>query len=199
MTRISTGTPEAHSEHVPGSSLLGIAFAVAIPLAIGIAGIVKFGWGAIDWPAAAAWGAAGAVAFLIINGIGRAMGLTRMDLLDLLGSMFAKPHSPASRTTGFIVHLINGALLGIVWAYGISLGRLPASWITGIAWGIVLWALGLLVLSSIGGVHPAIRGHREGDPGPAAENFGKMTPLDSLLGHAAYGVVLGWLYAVLRF
>jgi hypothetical protein len=44
------------------------------------------------------------------------------------------------------------------------------AWATCLAWGVVL------------------------DPGPAATNFGALTPLGSLMGHLVYGLVLGLTY-----
>jgi hypothetical protein len=37
------------------------------------------------------------------------------------------------------------------------------------------------MMSSMRAVHPAIRRGEQTDPGPAASNFGGMTPLGSLL------------------
>jgi fatty acid desaturase len=117
-----------------------------------------------------------------------------MDLLDLLGSMVATPGSTASQTIGAMIHHANGALLAIAWAYGAALVGLPANWLTAIGWGVILWALALLMMSTIGAVHPAIRTGEQEDPGPAATNFGAMTPVGSLMGHLVYGLVLGLAY-----
>jgi hypothetical protein len=62
-------------------------------------------------------------------------------------------------------------------------------------WGAVLWALALLMMSTIGSVHPAIRARQQDDPGLAASNFGSMTPVGSLVGHLVWGAVLGLGYA----
>lgn len=61
----------------------------------------------------------------------------------------------------------------------------------GAVWGIILTACALLMMTTIGSVHPAIRDGRQDDPGPAATNFGKMTPMGSLMGDVIYGIVLG--------
>ena len=199
MTRIITGTPDAASEHVEATAALGATIAYGIPIAIAVAGIVEFGWNAISWTGATACGAIASFAFLLFSMIGKRAGLTRMDMLDLLGSMLAPPHSNISRVTGFIIHEIDGALLGVAYAYGLMFKAWPVNWGTGLVWGIILWALALILMSSIGPLHPAIRNHLEEDPGPAAMNFGRMTPIGSLLGHAVYGVVLGILYAIWPF
>jgi hypothetical protein len=49
-------------------------------------------------------------------------------------------------------------------------------------------------MSSIGAVHPAIQQGTQDDPGTAALNFGRMTPLIYLLCHLIYGGLLGWFY-----
>ena len=117
-----------------------------------------------------------------------------MDLLDLLGSMVAPAGTAASRVTGAVVHHVNGALLAIAWAYGVALVDLPANWATGLAWGAILTVLALWMMTAVGSVHPAIRRGEQDDPGPAATNFGAMTPAGSLMGHLVYGLVLGLLY-----
>lgn len=52
----------------------------------------------------------------------------------------------------------------------------------------------LLLVTSVSGVHRAMRRGEEADPGTAATNFGRMTPIGSLMGHLVYGLVLGVLY-----
>lgn len=120
--------------------------------------------------------------------------MTRMDLLDLLGSMFAEPGTSASRATGALIHHMNGALLAVAWAYGVAMIGWSANWISVLWWGVVLWILALLMMTTIGAVHPAIRRGEQDDPGTAATNFGKMTPMGSLIAHLIYGIVLGLLY-----
>lgn len=199
MTRIITGTPDAAGEHAEATATLGATIAYGIPIALAVAGIVEFGWDAISWTGAMACGAIGALAFLLFSMMGKRTGLTRMDMLDLLGSMLAPPHSNISRMTGFIIHEIDGALLGVAYAYGLMFKAWPVNWGTGLVWGVIVWALALVLMSSIGALHPAIRNHMEEDPGTAAINFGRMTPIGSLFGHAIYGVVLGILYALWPF
>lgn len=58
-------------------------------------------------------------------------------------------------------------------------------------WDVLLWLLALLMMSTIGAVHPAIRNRTQDDPGLAATKFGSMTPVGSLVGHLVWGVVLG--------
>lgn len=178
----------------PLAGPLGLLVSMAVPAAIAVVGVAVLGFDEIDWAGAAVWGVVATAAFTLFSLIGAAMGMTRMDLLDLLGSMVARSGSAASRTIGGLVHHMNGALLAIAWAYGVALVGLPANWATGLAWGAVLTVLALWMMSAIASVHPAIRRGEQADPGPAATNFGALTPLGSLMGHLVYGVVLGLTY-----
>ncbi len=80
-------------------------------------------------------------------------------------------------------------------AFGAALFAIPADWRWGLGWGAILWALALLMFSTVGAVHPAIRKGEEPDPGPAGIRLGKMTPIGSLMGHLVYGAILGLGYA----
>lgn len=195
MTTIVAGTRQAHASHSRTWGPLGLMLTMALPVAIIVAGIIVQGWGAISWLGAVVWGVVAAVAFALVATLGRTMGMTRMDLLDLLGSLVAAPRTAASRTLGAVVHLANGAVLAVAWAYGTALGGLSANVWTALGWGAVVWVLALGMLSTIGSVHPAIRAGRQDDPGLAATNFGAMTPVGILLSHLVWGAVLGLGYA----
>ncbi|MBW3660822.1 MAG: hypothetical protein KY397_04225 [Gemmatimonadetes bacterium] len=188
---VVTGTPQTRTEHATGPAVIGFLASMGIPAMIGVVGFLSLGVDAISWVGAIVWGIVATVAFTLVTMMGKAMGMTRMDLLDLLGSMFVRPGTAASKGLGSVIHLMNGALLGIGWAYGSGLAGWPTNWITGLAWGLLLWVLALVMMSTMGTVHPAIRRGEQDDPGFAATNFGRMTPMGSLVGHAVYGIVLG--------
>jgi uncharacterized protein DUF6789 len=173
---------------------MGLMASMGIPALIAIIGIAVLGWGAIHWLGAIIWGLVATFAFTLFSMMGTAMGMTRMDLLDLLGSILAAPHTSTSRAIGAVIHHMNGALLAVAWAYGTALIGAPAHWASALVWGFILWLLALLMMTTIGAVHPAIRRGQQDDPGPAATHFGRMTPVGSLLGHLVYGLVLGLTY-----
>lgn len=83
----------------------------------------------MDYQLGAAIGAGvlGALAMLVIIYGGRAMGMTRMDLLYALGTMMG---ARASRTQAYVlggmIHLMMGAIFGIVHA-GILVGIDPST------------------------------------------------------------------------
>lgn len=191
---VTTGTPETRTEHKMPQAAMGLMASMGIPALIAIIGIAVLGWGAIHWLGAIIWGIVATFAFTLFSMMGAAMGMTRMDLLDLLGSMMATPHTSTARRIGAAIHHMNGALLAVAWAYGAALIGAPANWASALVWGFILWLLALLMMTTIGPVHPAIRHGQQDDPGPAATHFGRMTPVGSLLGHLVYGIVLGLTY-----
>lgn len=194
MATIVTGTPQRRDSHSTLLAPAGLAISMAVPIAIIVWGIGAEGWSAISWLGAVVWGIVATVAFTLVSMMGKAVGMTQMDLLDLLGSVVAEPHSSRARSIGAVIHHMNGAILAIGGAYGAVLIGTELGWFLGAVWGVVLWLLALLMMSTIGAVHPAMRRQAQDDPGPAATNFGRMTPVGSLVGHLVWGIVLGLLY-----
>lgn len=192
---IETGTANTKTVHSEFWGPVGFMFSMVVPVLLFLLGLASYGFGAVSWIAAIFWGVVATFAFTLFSMMGKTTGMTRMDLADLLGSTMAPPGTSESRRLGFVLHHVNGALLALAWAYGAALFRIPADWLSGLLWGVVLWGLALLMMSSLGSVHPAIRRGEQEDPGTAAMNFGAMTPIGSLVGHLVYGLVLGWGYA----
>lgn len=194
MAHVVTGTTRARAAHSKPWGGLGFAASMMPPVALIATGIATEGLGAIDWAGAIVCGAVATVAFTLFSLMGKAMGMTRMDLLDLLGSTMARPGTSGAALAGATIHLMNGAILAVAWVYGAVLFGVAADWVSGAVWGAIVWLLALLMMTTMGSVHPAVRQGRQDDPGPAATNFGKMTPVGSLMGHLVYGIVLGLTY-----
>jgi hypothetical protein len=81
----------AVEDHSPVLGPLGLMASMALPAAVGVVGVIVLGFDAIDWLSAIVWGVLATVAFTGFSMIGKAVGMTRMDLLDLLGSTAAEP------------------------------------------------------------------------------------------------------------
>jgi hypothetical protein len=150
-------------------------------------------WGAL------AGGLVGTV--LLTSGLRGAqeLGLTRMDLPLLLGTIFTDQRSRAS-TIGYAVHFVNGLLFALAY-YGIFAAVGHAGWLFGAGLGVVhaIFATGALVTTLLPAVHP-----RMGTPWSDAEetplleapgflmaNYGERTALWSLLMHVIYGAIVG--------
>jgi hypothetical protein len=144
-------------------------------------------------------GLVGAVAMLAVIYAGRAMAMTTMDLLRMLGTMVAPRASKGSvYGIGLMMHLMMGAMFGVVHA-GLLHGVDPTSdgavagygALFGLGHGAVVVAMMPIMLAM---AHPLVRSGELPAPGVAMTGFGKMTPMGILMAHAVFGLVTGAIY-----
>jgi len=147
-------------------------------------------------------GLVGGLVFLAVVSMGLGIGMTRMNLLRVLGSMMV-PKAPRGTTyaIGFVVHMMLSAVFGLVHA-----GVLTAIDVTSVgsaaAWDVLIGAVhgaGVLILMPVMLVmaHPLVRMGELERPGVLMTGFGSMTPVGSLLAHVAFGLVTGAIYAAI--
>jgi hypothetical protein len=144
------------------------------------------------------WGLAGTIAMTTILQGAQGMGLSRLSLPFLAGTLFVADRRWAV-ILGFIVYVIGGWMFAFLYfARFASLG-LYTWWFgaaVGILHGIILLVAGLPLLPYI---HPRMASEYDGvtairqlePPGFLGLNYGRRTPLSTLLGQAVYGAVLG--------
>jgi hypothetical protein len=150
------------------------------------------------------WGAlvGGAVGTIVLTSglrVAQELGVTRMDIPLLLGTIFTDRRDRAS-VIGYVIHFVNGLLFALAY-YGIFRAVGHAGWLFGAALGIVHAALagGALLTVLLPAVHP-----RMGTPWTdAAEtplleapgflllNYGRRTLIWTLLGHIVFGAIVG--------
>jgi hypothetical protein len=154
----------------------------------------------MDW---AGWAVFGLIATAALTAVmigAQLAGWTRLDLPLMLGTVVVADPDRA-RVAGFFIHLVNGQgfALGYTAAFA-ALGR--ATWWLGGALGVVHGLVAMLVIVPLlPGVHPRMASDRAGlTTGPALEppgllglNYGRETPVVTLLAHVAYGIALGLL------
>jgi hypothetical protein len=122
-----------------------------------------------------------------------------MDIPLLLGTVFTDDRDRAT-VIGVAVHFLNGLLFALGY-YAIFSAVDQAGWLFGAALGVVHAALagGVLVTLLLPAVHP-----RMGTPWSDAEetpfleppgfllvNYGRRTALWTLIGHVAFGAIVG--------
>jgi hypothetical protein len=152
----------------------------------------------MDWTG---WAVFGLVATTVLTGVMVAAqlgGLSRIDIPLILGLVLT-PRPDLARFLGFAIHLVNGQVFALLYAAAFTLiGR--AEWWIGAAFGALHAGLALTVLLPVvAGVHPRMATDRAGPevggrlepPGLLALNYGRETPLVTLLAHVAYGAILG--------
>ena len=150
------------------------------------------------------WGAlaGGFVGTIVLTSglrVAQELGWTRMDIPLLLGTVFTDDRGRAT-VIGVAIHFLNGLLFALGY-YAIFRAVDQAGWGFGAVLGVAHAALagGVLVTLLLPAVHP-----RMGTPWSDAEetplleppgfllvNYGRRTALWTLLGHVAFGAIVG--------
>ncbi|HET7554211.1 MAG TPA: hypothetical protein VFJ75_01015 [Gaiellaceae bacterium] len=157
-------------------------------------------WGAL------AGGAVGTIVLTSALRLAQELGWTRMDIPLLLGTVFTDRRGRAS-VLGYAIHFGNGLFFSLVY-YAIFRAVDHAGWGFGALLGIVHAAAagGVLMTVLLPAIHP-----RMGTPWSDAEetpllespgfllmNYGSRTVIWTVLGHVAYGAIVGGFAAQLH-
>jgi uncharacterized membrane protein YagU involved in acid resistance len=147
------------------------------------------------------WGFTSTVVLTVLTSGSQALGLTRMNLPYMVGTIFT-PNRDRAKVVGFAVHFLNGWLFASVYAAAFQSWR-RSTWWLGAAIGLV-HALFVLVpgMALLPSLHPRMASEQSGPtptrqlepPGLLALNYGYRTPLSVVLAHLAYGAILGTFY-----
>ncbi len=157
--------------------------------------------GNFELGAALVAGILGGLAMLVIIYMGRAMGMTRMDLLKTLGTMIPGVSGTKAYVAGLIIHLMSSAGFGLIHIgvlHAIGIGSIGAA----AGWDVLLGAIhGVMFLVAMPMMltlmHPLIRSGEMTAPGPALIGFGRMTPMGIVAAHVVFGLVTGAVYAAI--
>lgn len=136
--------------------------------------------GNYDAGAATLSGIVGAIAMLAVIYGGRAMGMTRMDLLRTLGTMVApRASSTKAYAIGTRMHLMMGAAFGLVHADILRVldpstdgGATALGLVIGLVHGLIVTMAMLMMLTM---AHPLVRDGEIERPGVMLTGFGSMT------------------------
>ena len=157
-------------------------------------------------PSWGSWLLAGFVATLVLTTVeegSQQARLSRMSIPYLLGTMFTAGREKA-KWIGFFVHLVNGEIFALLYVALFHYWGAAGVWrglLVGVAHSAVML---LVVVPLLPSIHPRMASEAQGPtvtrqlepPGPLALHYGASTPLFVILGHAAYGIILGALYKV---
>lgn len=147
-----------------------------------------------------AWGVSGfgATVILTLMLVGaQGLGLTRMSLPYLLGTMFT-PDRDRARLVGVVVHLLNGWIFSLVYfaAFAVAgAATLLLGALIGLVHGLFVAAVGLPVLPAF---HPRVARPHAGPtterrlepPGFMARNYGWSTAAVLVAAHVVFGLLL---------
>lgn len=152
----------------------------------------------MDWAGWATFGFGATIALTSIMVSAQLVGLTRMDIPMMLGTIFVEDPDKA-RVLGFFVHLVNGQIFALIYA-GAFAALERATWWLGALFGAFHGVAALtLLVPLLAGIHPRMASERSGPkldtilepPGFLALNYGRETGAFALFAHVVYGAILG--------
>ena len=148
------------------------------------------------------WGFAATVVLTTLLAGSQALGLTRMNIPYLLGTLFT-PNRDRARVYGVLLHLANGWLFSLVYVGAFHATGLFTWWF-GALIGFVHGGFVLVVgMPALPGMHPRMASELTGPtavrqlepPGFLAANYGIQTPIWALGAHVVFGALLGAFYS----
>lgn len=155
----------------------------------------------MNWASWLLWGFAATIILTTISAVAQGLGLTRMNLPYMLGTIFT-PDRDRARLYGFGVHVVFGWLFSLIYVLLFqALGA--AGWWRGLIFGLIHASFVLvMVVSLLPGLHPRMASEQHGPtaqnmlepPGFLALHYGVQTPLAIVVSHAVFGTILGAFY-----
>jgi hypothetical protein len=152
-------------------------------------------------PSILLWGFAATVVLTTLMSASQGLRLTRISIPFLLGTILT-PNRDRALALGAAFHVLNGWLFALLYAAMFeAMGR--AGWWLGAGMGTVhglfVLAVGMPLLP---GLHPRMVSEYFGPtpnrqlqpPGFFALNYGRQTPVVTLVAHLVYGAILGGFY-----
>ncbi len=144
------------------------------------------------------WGLIATVIFTTMLALSQGIGLTRMNIPYLLGTMFT-PHRDRAKLYGVLVHLLLGVIFALLyliafWAWS------GATWWKGMCLGGLQGMFFLtFAVTLMPAIHPRMASEQQGPtelkqlepPGFLGLNYGPRTPISIFLAHLVWGLVLG--------
>lgn len=149
------------------------------------------------------WGFVSTVVLTAILGGSQGLGITRMNIPYLLGTMIT-PDRDRAKLYGILIHFVNGWIFSLIYVAAFQAWGMATWWlgaITGLVHASFVLMVGMTVLP---GLHPRMASEQYGPtvvrqlepPGFLALHYGSQTPISVLLAHAVFGMILGGFYSL---
>jgi hypothetical protein len=148
------------------------------------------------------WGFAATVVLTSLTILGQSMGLTRIDMPFIIGTMFVSNRDRA-RFVGSMVHLVNGWIFATVYALFFESIHVATWWFGALIGATQGLFVVVALLPMLPGIHPRMVSDFRGPeptrllepPGFLAQNYGRSTAAVLVFAHAVYGLILGVFYS----
>jgi len=134
------------------------------------------------------------VVFTMVLMMAPKMGMPKMDIVSLLGSMFS---AKSNLALGWMMHLMMGVVFALIYAFLWSNGIGLATWLNGLIFGAIHWLIVGVMMAVIPMMHVGIKSGAVQAPGMwmTGNGGGMMAFMGGLVGHMIFGVVVALVYA----
>lgn len=157
----------------------------------------------INWGSWLLWGFASTVVLTSILAGSQGIGMTRMNVPYLLGTIFTTDRDRA-KFIGIFLHFVNGWIFSVIYVAAFHIVGRSTWWFGGLI-GLVQALFVLAVaLPALPALHPRMANEQYGPtvsrqlepPGFFALHYGVRTPISVVVAHAIFGTILGAFYTV---
>lgn len=147
-------------------------------------------------PSAVVSGLVATLVFTMILTMAPKMGMPKMDIVSLLGSMFS---AKTNLVLGWMMHLMMGVVFALIYAFLWSNGIGAATWTGGLVFGAIHWLIVGVIMAMIPMMHAGIKSGAVQAPGMwmTGNGGGLMAFMGGLFGHIIFGIVVALVYAAL--
>jgi uncharacterized membrane protein YagU involved in acid resistance len=155
----------------------------------------------VSWASWLVWGFAATIVLTTVMAGSQGLGLTRMNIPYMLGTMFTTDRDRA-KALGVLLHVINGLVFSLVYVAAFHVWG-GATWWKGALIGLVHATFVLTAaMPALPGMHPRMAGESRGPtvvrqlepPGFLGLHYGMQTPISIVIGHLVFGIILGAFY-----
>ena len=138
----------------------------------------------MDIAGAIASGLAGTAVMTVLMYVAPMMGLPKVDIVGMLGSMFTANKGVAT-VFGLMAHFMAGVVFALIYALLWSIGLGSATWLWGLVFGAVHGIVAIVMVQLLMRMHPRA-------PEMAG---GARAKAGMLMAHLVYGLTLALVYA----
>jgi hypothetical protein len=139
-------------------------------------------------------GIVGTVVMTMVMVMAPKMGMPKMDIVGMLGSMF---NAEGNRTMGMGMHFMMGVVFAIVYALLWNAGIGVVGWLWGLIFGAVHWIVSGMMMGGMSMMHAGVKAGKVKAPGMfMMNNGGMMAFMGGLIGHVIFGLVVALVYSL---
>jgi hypothetical protein len=157
----------------------------------------------MNWSSWLLWGFGSTVVLTSILAGSQGIGMTRMNIPYLLGTIFT-PDRDRAKFIGIFLHFLNGWIFSLIYVAAFQVLGSSTWWFGGLI-GLVQAIFVLAVaLPALPALHPRVANEQYGPtvvrqlepPGFLGLHYGIRTPISVVIAHVVFGAILGAFYSM---